>query len=134
MGLGVAEAGFGSYVKTNKPWFIGRQAYLERETERDGKVVRFRFNEQRVRKAHYGDPVMDERGRVIGRVTSCATDSEGYFLGQAFVDKRYAEKGTLVYIYQDVSKRPGKNLAELSDGERVTLPDSAKILSRFPRF
>ncbi len=133
MELGVAEAGFGSYVKTNKPWFIGRDAFLAREKERDSVVVRFRFNDQRVRKAHYGDPVLDGHGRVIGRVTSCATDSEGYFLGQAYVHRRYAKKGMLIYIYQDVSKRPVKNLAELSDGERVALPEAAEILRRFPR-
>ena len=133
MNIGVGGSGFGSYVKTNKPWFIGRDAYLAQEQERENVIARFRFSEKRVRKAHYGDPVMDEQGRVIGKVTSCATDSEGYFLGQAFVDKRYAKKGTLVYIYQDVSKRKGTSLSDLSYGERVALPDTATIIRRFPR-
>ncbi|TLN25947.1 serine hydroxymethyltransferase, partial [bacterium] len=31
LGLGVAEAGFGSYVTTYKPWFVGREAYIARE-------------------------------------------------------------------------------------------------------
>jgi glycine hydroxymethyltransferase len=132
--IGVGGAGFGSYVKVNKPWFIGRSAYLKQENERENVIVRFRFSEKRVRRAHYGDPVMDEQGRVIGKVTSCANDSEGYFLGQAYVDKRYAKKGTLVYIYQDVEKRKGKTLTDLSYGERVALPDTATIIRRFPRF
>ena len=34
LNLGVAEAGFGSYVKTYKPWFIGREAFIEREKTR----------------------------------------------------------------------------------------------------
>ncbi len=134
MEIGVGGAGFGSYVKTNKPWFIGRQAFLGQEKQRESEIVRFRFSEKRVRKAHYGDPVMDEQGRVIGKVTSCATDSEGYFLGQAYVNQRYAKKGTLVYIYQDVSTRKGSDLSDLSYGERVALPDTATILPRFPRF
>ncbi|MBS1250285.1 MAG: Serine hydroxymethyltransferase [Chloroflexi bacterium] len=134
MALGVGEAGFASYVKTNKPWFIGRSAFLAREEEREGVVVRFRFDDKRIRKAHYGDPVLDGRGRVIGWVTSCATDSEGYFLGQAYVRRNFAKRGTLIYIYQDVSKRPSKNLAELSEGERVALPNTAEIIRRFPRF
>jgi glycine hydroxymethyltransferase len=134
MNIGVGGAGFGSYVKTNKPWFIGRQAYLDQEEQRENKIVRFRFSEKRVRKAHYGDPIMDEQGRVIGKVTSCATDSDGYFLGQALVNKRYAKKGTLVYIYQDVEKRKGGGLTDLSYGERVALPDTATILRRFPKF
>ncbi len=134
MDIGVGGAGFGSYVKTNKPWFIGRDAFLQQEKDRNSVIVRFRFSEKRVRKAHYGDPVMDEQGRVIGKVTSCATDSEGYFLGQAYVNKRFAKKGTLVYIYQDVTKRKGSALSDLSYGERVSLPDTATILRRFPRF
>jgi glycine hydroxymethyltransferase len=134
MDISVGGAGFGSYVKTNKPWFIGRKAFLAREEERENAIARFRFSDKRVRKARYGDPVMDEVGRVIGRVTSCATDSEGYFTGQAFINQRYAKKGNLVYIYQDVSKRKGKELTNLSYGERVALPDTATILRRFPRF
>ncbi len=133
MKIGVGGAGFGSYVKTNKPWFIGRSAFLAQEQNRENVVVRFRFSEKRVRKAHYGDPVMDEQGRVIGKVTSCATDSEGYFLGQAYLNKRYAKKGTLLYIYQDVEKRKGTGLSDLSYGERVALPDTATIIRRFPR-
>ena len=131
--IGVGGAGFSSYVKVNKPWFIGREAYLAKEEEREHVIVRFRFSEKRVRKAHYGDPVMDEQGRVIGKVTSCANDTEGYFLGQAYVNKRYAKKGTLLYIYQDVEKRKGSELSDLSYGERVALPDTATILRRFPR-
>jgi len=131
--IGVGGAGFSSYVKVNKPWFIGREAYLAKEETREHVIVRFRFSEKRVRKAHYGDPVMDEHGRVIGKVTSCANDTEGYFLGQAYVNKRYAKKGTLLYIYQDVEKRKGSELSDLSYGERVSLPDTATILRRFPR-
>ena len=133
LNIGAGGAGFASYVKINKPWFIGRDAYIEQEKERENVIVRFRFSEKRVRRAHYGDPVMDEQGRVIGKVTSCATDSEGYFLGQAFLDKRYAKKGTLLYIYQDVEKRKGSGLSDLSYGERVALPDTATIIRRFPR-
>jgi glycine hydroxymethyltransferase len=82
--LGVGEGGFGAYVKTYKPWFIGRQAFLERRQGRKSEVVRFRFTEKGVRMAHSSDPVMDKRGRVIGWVTSCAVDSEGYLTGQAY--------------------------------------------------
>ena len=90
LGLGVAEAGFGSYVKLYKPWFIGRSAYITREHDRKGVVIRFRFNEKGVRMAHQGDPVVDAKGRVVGTVTSCAVDSEGYLTGQAFVEDKSA--------------------------------------------
>ena len=131
--LGVAEAGFGSYVKTYKPWFIGRQAYLERESSRKGVVVRFRFSEKGVRMAHNGDPVMDKRGRVIGWVTSCAVDSEGYLTGQAYVDLKFASVGTTIFVFQSAAKKAGKAPAELSVGDRTILPNSALVISRFPR-
>jgi glycine hydroxymethyltransferase len=132
-GLGVAEAGFGSYIKTYKPWFIGREAYLERESKRTGVVVRFRFNETGVRMAHPGDPVMDRRGKVIGTVTSCAADKEGYLLGQAFVDLKFSKEGTPIYIFQGAPKKAGKAPAELRKGDRVTMPTAATVLRRFPK-
>ena len=88
--LGVGESGFGAYVKTSKPWFIGREAYIAHEQARKGVVVRFRFPEKGVRMAHNGDPLLDKRGRVIGWVTSCAADMEGTLTGQAFVELKYA--------------------------------------------
>ncbi len=133
LGLGVAEAGFGSYVKTYKPWFIGRQAFLEREQNRKGVVVRFRFNEKGVRMAHHNDPVLEPKGRVIGTVTSCAVDSEGFLTGQAFIELKYAVEGTPIAVYQGAPKTTGKMPAELKPGERVTLPTPATVCSRFPK-
>jgi glycine hydroxymethyltransferase len=133
LGLGVAEAGFGSYVKTYKPWFIGRDAYLAREAKRKGVVVRFRFNETGVRMAHPGDPVMDKRGKVIGRVTSCAADKEGYLLGQAYLDLKFAKVGSPIFIFQGAPKKANKAPSDLSAGDRVTLPTAATVLRRFPK-
>jgi len=130
---GVAEAGFGSYVKTYKPWFIGRDAYLARESKRKSVVVRFRFEEKRVRMAHPGDPVMEANGRVIGQVTSCAADSEGFLLGQAFVALKYAKQGTRIFIFQGASEKANKAPAELGAGDRVALPGAASVLRRFPK-
>jgi glycine hydroxymethyltransferase len=101
LNLGVNEAGFSLFVKVYKPWFIGREAYLASEMNRKGVVVRFRFDQQRVKMAHLGDPVLDERGKVIGTVTSCAIDQEEYLTGQAFVENKYATEGTKILIYQN---------------------------------
>ncbi len=117
--LGVAEGGFSSYVKTYKPWFIGRTAYVAREAERKGVVVRFRFDEQRVRMAHNGDPVADKDGKNVGWVTSCAVDSDRFLTGQAFVDQAYIAEGTPIFIHQGgVMDRPAT---------------PAKVVSRFPK-
>jgi len=117
--LGVGESGFGSYVKTYKPWFIGREAYVAREKERKGVVVRFRFDDQRVRMAHNGDPVVDGAGVAIGWVTSCAVDGERFLTGQAYLESAYTAEGTPILIHQGgVMDRPAT---------------PAKVVSRFPK-
>jgi glycine hydroxymethyltransferase len=133
LGLGVAEAGFGSYVKTYKPWFVGREAFIDQEANRTGVVVRFRFTEKGVRMAHHGDPVIDKKGKVIGVVTSCAVDSEGFLTGQAFIDRKFALEETPILIYQGSPKNPDKAPADLSTGDKVTLPTPAVVVSRFPK-
>jgi glycine hydroxymethyltransferase len=131
--LGVADAGFGSYVKTYKPWFIGREAYLEGEKTRRGEVVRFHFGEKGVRMAHPGDPVLDSRGKVIGWVTSCAVDSQGKLTGQAFVELKYAVEGNQISIYQSASGSSGKPPSDLRLGDKSVLASTATIISRFPK-
>ncbi len=131
--LGVAEAGFGSYVKTYKPWFIGRNSFIKKEATRKGVVARFRFSEKGVRMAHNGDPVLDEKGKVIGVVTSCAIDKEGLLTGQAFIENKYAVEATPIYVFQGAPKQAAKAPAELSTGDRITLPTPATIVSRFAK-
>ncbi len=117
--LGVAEGGFGSYVKTYKPWFIGRDAYVAREKERKGAVIRFTFDDQRVRMAHNGDPVVNANGERIGFVTSCAIDGVRFITGQAYLDFAYAKEGTPILIHQGgVMDRPAT---------------AAKVVSRFAK-
>lgn len=133
LNFGTSEAGFGWFVKQHKPWFIGRKAFLEREARKEGSVVRFRFDEKRTRLAHLGDPVIDERGKVVGTVTSCAIDSESSLTGQAYVLTKYTEEGTPILIYQSSPSSGVKALAELQTGDRVTLPSRATVISRFPK-
>jgi glycine hydroxymethyltransferase len=131
--LGVAEGGFGSYVKTYKPYFIGRDAYIANEKKRKSVVVRFTFTDKVVRMAHNGDPVMDGRGKVIGWVTSCAVDGNGYITGQAYLPLKYAEKDTPIYIYQSASDKADKAPAELMMGNKATMPSQALVVTRFAK-
>ena len=131
LNLGVNEAGFALFVKVHKPWFIGRDAYIVSEKKRKGIVVRFRFDQQRVKMAHSGDPVMDERGKVIGVVTSCAIDKEEYLTGQAFVDSRFTNEGTSLLIYQNKNNLEDVCFDSMKTGSRVALPSSATVVSRF---
>ncbi|MFN2146573.1 MAG: glycine cleavage system aminomethyltransferase GcvT [Anaerolineales bacterium] len=129
---GVGDGGFRTYVKTYKPWFIGRDAFLAQEEARNSEVVRFRFTEKGVRMAHLNDPVIDKRGKVIGYVTSCAVDKEGFLTGQAYIDRKYAEKDTPIFIFQSAPDKASKAPAELTIGDRTNLPNAALVLSRFP--
>jgi glycine hydroxymethyltransferase len=133
LNLGVSEAAFGSYVKTYKPWFVGRDAYLDQDSKRRGVVVRFRFNEKGVRMAHLGDPVVDRRGKMIGTVTSCAADRNGYLIGQAYLDLKTSDEGTTIYVFQGAPKKTGKAPVDLDFGDRISIPSAATVLRRFPK-
>ena len=133
LNLGVGEAGFGTYVKVYKPWFIGRDAYLAREKGRKNVIVRFHFPRKGTRMAHLGDPVLDKRGKVIGVVTSCAVDMDGTLTGQAYIPLKYAQEGTLIYIFQGAPDKPLKSPSDLTSGDRTVLPTEAIVLPRFPK-
>jgi len=133
LNLGVSEAGFGSYVKSYKPWFIGRDSFLKREEKRTGVVTRFRFVNQQVRMAHLGDPILDEKGKVIGSVTSCAIDQEGYLTGQAFLEMKYSSENTPIFIFQDAKAQNDIHIKLLKSGERAIMPSPAIVISRFPK-
>jgi glycine hydroxymethyltransferase len=131
--LGVADAGFESYVKTYKPWFIGRESFIEQIKNQKGVVVRFRFETKGVKMAHNGDPVVNKRGKVIGWVTSCAVDSDSLLTGQAYVDLKDAVEGTVLYIYQGAPKKGNKPPAEFNLGDKSLVPTPAKVIRRFPK-
>lgn len=116
--LNAADAGFGSYVKLSKPFFVGKRAFAEHEAKRGREVVRFRLDNKRARPPHQGDSVVDAEGNVIGVVTSCSIDSERFQLGQAYIDTKAAKEGTPVGI---VSAARGGD------------PEAAVVLSRFPK-
>ena len=132
LNLGVGDAGFGAYVKTYKPWFIGRQAFLKKEEARKSVVVRFKFEDKRVRMAHHGDIVLNEKGKVIGQVTSCAIDKEEFLTGQAYIDNSSIKEGTTIYIYQN-SQAIELDIQNSKQGSRLQLPEKATVLRRFPR-
>lgn len=132
--LGPADAGFGGYAKTYKPFFVGKTAYLQHEAARSAMVTRFRVDTKGVRPPQPGDPVLDPRGRVIGQVTSCSIDSEGYQLGQAYLKHGSRKPGTAIAIYTGAAKLTVKKpFGELKTGDRAPIPAAATVLTRFPK-
>jgi glycine hydroxymethyltransferase len=123
------EAGFEGFVKYHKPFFIGRSALLAKEPNRQRTIVRFVVKAEKARRPQFGDPVLDERGRQIGQVTSCSVNSERRLQGLALVDVKYAKPKTTMII---VPLR-GRPLSEMSaSGNQVVLPVPAAVLKRFP--
>lgn len=132
--LRLDDAGLAGYVKMHKPFFVGRQAYADHARERETEVVRFRVEERGVRVLKQRDAVTDTRGRVVGQVTSCAQDTEGFLVGMVVVDRRYADEGTELRIFPRPSRGEwDKPYEELEVGDRVSMHLEAEVVSRFMR-
>jgi len=121
------EAGFAGYVKYHKPFFVGRDALLAREKSRERELIRFRVAEKGVRRPQTGDPVVNRKGQLIGHVTSCSIDVEGYLVGLAIVKKQYNVPGTPIAIFP----LGGKSLEGATAADRAVLPVEATVLTRF---
>jgi glycine hydroxymethyltransferase len=132
MALNPADAGFAPYVKLYKPFFIGKAAYIEHERERKAQLVRFRFDEEHARMPRQGDVVVSRKGRIVGAVTSCSIDSEGWLTGLAYLQKQYAKQGIRLGVFQmDHRSWTSKPLTDLKTGDRIQLHDDITVIRRF---
>ncbi len=130
--LNPADAGFAPYVKLYKPFFVGKAAYAAHERERESQLVRFQFEEQHARMPRQGDVVVSRKGRVVGAVTSCSIDGEGWLTGLAYVQKRHASRDSRLAVFQmDSRSWSSKPLTDLKAGDRIQLHDNIVIIRRF---
>ena len=130
--LNPADAGFAPYIKLYKPFFIGKAAYMAHELERQARLVRFRFDEEHARLPRQGDVVVNRKGRVLGTVTSCSIDSEGWLTGLAYVQKKVSRRGARLAVFQvDNRSWSSKPLEELKAGDRIQLHDDVTVIQRF---
>jgi len=127
------EAGFGSYVKFHKPYFIGRDRYKKKaksELHVDKKIIRFKV-EEGARMIREETPVFDERGQSLGYVTSCAKTVSGQ-VGMAYVEKgRKTEVGNNLLLVPSLAKKEKMEI-DLESGDRFPMAFEAEILPRFP--
>ena len=133
LSMNPADAGFGAYVKLYKPFFSGKAAFIAHERKRDSQIVRFRNTRRGLRPAHGGDPLVDERGRVIGVVTSCSVMPDGHFIGLAYAKRGSAPVGSQPGLIAGSGRARAQSLKDLRPGARVTVPQTVEILRRFPR-
>ncbi len=132
--LNPADAGFGNYAKLWKSFFVGKAAFIAHEAKRDAEISRFRLVNKGARPPHPGDPIVDARGRVVGVVTSCSLDSEGYQLGQALLKEDTRAEGTALAVFCSAARtRQDKPLSTLGLGDRAPVPEPIVVLSRFPK-
>ncbi|MHB0877137.1 MAG: glycine cleavage system aminomethyltransferase GcvT [Anaerolineae bacterium] len=130
------EAGFPSYLKAHKAFYVGRSAVMGRMSTAKRRLVRFKVNEsgaRALRGGEHGEAIVNRRGNYIGRVTS-ATLVGGTQVGLALVDRRYTEVGTPLAIYPAATGKVGepKAPADLAEGDSVMLPMWATVVPRFP--
>lgn len=130
--LNPADAGMGGYVKLYKPFFIGKSAFADHEARREAEITRFRMDTHRTRPAQQGDPVVDAKGRVVGIVTSCSIDRDGYQVGQVYLKRELCKAGTTLAVFARAD-RARFNVAGANIGDRTTMPEAITILRRFPK-
>lgn len=128
-----ADAGMSSFIKLYKPFFIGKASFIEREIKRSAEISRFRMDNKGARPAHQGDPIVDNRGRVVGIVTSCSVDREGYQLGQVYLKKEFRKMGVQLAVFAGSSRAKARSLANLNLGDKTPMPEPVTILRRFPK-
>ncbi|MGB1289019.1 MAG: glycine cleavage system aminomethyltransferase GcvT, partial [Aggregatilineales bacterium] len=133
LNMNPADAGMGNYVKLHKPFFIGKTAFIQHEINRDKQLIRFRMDNKGARPAHQGDPLVDGRGRVVGLVTSCSVDSDGYQLGHAYIKREFRFRGTALSVFAGSARAKVKSISQTKIGDKVTMPEPVKVISRFPK-
>ena len=128
------EAGFAPYVKLHKPFFIGRDAIIEKINNQKFSIVRFQMKEKGVKMIKSGDLVVSRKSqKVIGFVTSNAVNGDGIQVGLALVDKKMTIPGYKIALIPLSQKEKEKHLDfnKINFGEKVPLSVEAEIVSRF---
>jgi glycine hydroxymethyltransferase len=124
------EAGFGSYVKLHKPFFVGRSKCIKDYTDQSRTLIRFRV-EGGARRVQAGAATLDRAGSVLGHVTSCVSLGDTQ-VGLALVNNLNIAPGTpLSLINPPRANQPVAGRAELQVGDRITPPISGVTLPRF---
>ncbi|MBI5361484.1 MAG: glycine cleavage system aminomethyltransferase GcvT [Planctomycetes bacterium] len=128
------EAGYGSFVRFHKPFFVGRDSLLDKMQKSTMEVARFKMNEKGVKLAQPGDIVVNSKGQYIGRITSCTLIGETQ-LGMAYIEKRFASPGAEIGIFsmpkKDAEQASTKPLAQVQTGDKLPMPNKATIALRF---
>ncbi|MFQ6127570.1 MAG: serine hydroxymethyltransferase [Thermoplasmata archaeon] len=125
------EAGYGSFVKLHKPFFVGRQRAVEKARKREREIVRFRTERKGIRVVRPGAFVVSEKNKLLGEVTSCVVVG-GIQYGMALIPREYAVEDTSIGVVfpprgVEVSKKEMQKLINTGSAKI----ERARILPRF---
>jgi glycine hydroxymethyltransferase len=129
------EAGYGSFVKRHKVFFVGRRPMIEREDAQEYTIVRFQMVDTGIRAIRSDDRVISRSGSVIGFVTSCCVVGKSQ-IGMAYIDREYSEEKTELGIVT-LPRKEGETdrpRSELKIGDKVSPHYRAVVLPRFQFF
>ena len=128
-GINPFEAGFGSYVKLHKPFFIGRDSCVEQYENQTRELVRFEV--QAARPVRGEAAVLDRNGAYLGRVTSCVSLGDRQ-VGLAILERRGLAPGTEIELVNPPRAESPKPVSALEPGDRLPVPIPGTIIDRFP--
>jgi glycine cleavage system T protein len=120
------EAGYGSFVRFHKPFFIGRKPLFKRHLKLQRAVIRFNMLSKGIRAIRPDHPVYNLDGEDIGLVTSCVL-VEGIQVGMALIDSNYAKEEEHINVSL-LSPDKTKDKVERQKGKDY---EEAEILPRF---
>ncbi|MCJ2564297.1 MAG: serine hydroxymethyltransferase [Candidatus Thermoplasmatota archaeon] len=124
------EAGYGTFVKLHKSFFVGRQRAVEKARNREREIIRYRMNKKGIRVVRPGAFVVSGQDRIIGEVTSSVV-IEGRQLGLALVPREHALEDAEIgmVIPPRGVKASGKEMQRLVDSGSATV-ERARTLPR----
>ncbi|MCK5578013.1 MAG: aminomethyltransferase family protein, partial [Planctomycetes bacterium] len=134
--VSATEAGYGSFIKRHKGFFIGRKAYIDQENKQEKEVARFEIKTPGARLIKPDDPISDKKtGHRVGIVTSCTLvpnldgQSGGKQVGMVHLDQNLIQEGKSLGVSPTRVKRNKDTGIE----EKILLDEvTAEIVSRFP--
>jgi len=130
------EAGYSWAVKLDKDFFIGKAAMQDVSENYNMKVVRLELDGQRgVRPLRGHDIVLDDDGKCIGEILSCAK-IEDRQIALAYVDKNTTESDKIeaYYLARNARQVQQGRKKSIDIGESCAGDITGKIISRFQKF
>lgn len=131
------EAGYGWAVKFEKEFFVGKKAMERISEEYVMKVARIELpGTKGIRPVRQNDSLLDEQGRCVGWVLSCARVGETQ-IALGYVDRAVLKEGEPVGLYYTARSnsqvRQGRR-ENTRKGEHLERDLAGTVLDRFAKF